>query len=256
MNYTIISISGGGVRGIIPSVLIKRLVEKFPDLVSRFDLIAGTSTGGLIALCMAFGKPPSEIVDLYRNDAKEIYSRSWRRTLMSLWGLIRAKYDNDGLQRVLGRVFPADLRLGDLKSQVLIPCFRLDGTFDGTRQWYPVFFHNAPSSPYLNESVIDVAMRTAAAPAYFPSYQGYVDGGVVANNPTTAAIAHAVSQGRSLSELRVLNIGTGFHPEYLQGDRLDWGKAQWAFRIFKLLFDANNHAVVQQTGQFCTRNRC
>jgi patatin-like phospholipase/acyl hydrolase len=142
-HYVILSIDGGGVRGIIPAAMIKRFAEDIPaGFLRKADLLAGTSTGALIALLIGAGMEPNEVLDLYIGHAKEIFSRSWWRTLSSLNGLVRAKYNNDGLRRVLDSVFSPGFKLGELKHKVFVPSFRLDGSEErgGTRRWHPVFF--------------------------------------------------------------------------------------------------------------------
>lgn len=237
--YNLLCISGGGVRGMQPATYLVEIEKRTPRFVEAIDLIAGTSTGGLIALALAAGFDGLYIQRMYLEKAQQIFSRSFWRALTSLWGLIGAKYDNDGLRKILEEMFPAGLRLGDLKKRVLVPCFRLDSTQDEVRLWEPVFFHNEPDSPYLDELVVDVALRTTAAPTYFPSYQGYIDGGVATNSPVVAAIAHAVARGHSTQDLVVAHLGTGYTSKYIERDRLDWGKLQWAPRIADLMIDAN-----------------
>jgi patatin-like phospholipase/acyl hydrolase len=256
MAYKILSISGGGIRGVIPTVVLKHLEERVPDVGSVFDLVAGTSTGGLIALALAAGMKPSEILDFYRNYGAEIFSRSWWRVLTSMNGLIRAKYDNDGLRRILNKIFAPELTLGNLKHQILIPCFRLDGMEGKTRRWQPVFFHNSPGSPYLSESIVDIALRATAAPTFFPSYQGYIDGGVVVNNPTTAAIAHARAQGGhpSSERLIVVSLATGFRAKWLEQPRLDWGLIQWARHLVPMIIQGTEQVVSYESGQLCGRS--
>jgi hypothetical protein len=98
--------------------------------------------------------------------------------------------------------------------------------------WKPKFFHNFKGADSDGrEKIADVALRTSAAPTYFPAYQGYVDGGVVANNPAMAALAQAIDPGtggQQLADLRIFSVGTGLTPRFVSGDMLDWGLAQWA----------------------------
>ena len=116
MSYVILSIHGGGIRGLIPAVMLRRFAERAP-LMETVDVLAGTSTGALISLGLASGQDPLGFVDLYSRHGPEIFRRSRWRHVTSLGGLIRSKYDNDGLKRVLATWFPADLRLGDLRRR-------------------------------------------------------------------------------------------------------------------------------------------
>ncbi|MDE3170954.1 MAG: hypothetical protein KGL75_12495 [Acidobacteriota bacterium] len=107
--------------------------------------------------------------------------------------------------------------------------------------WKAKFFHNfaGPDSDCA-EKVANVALRTSAAPTYFPVYQGYVDGGVIANNPSMAAVAQALDAGtgkQQLADLRLLSLGTGVTPAYIAGGRLDWGLAQWAPKLADMMLE-------------------
>jgi uncharacterized protein len=107
--------------------------------------------------------------------------------------------------------------------------------------WKPKFFHNfaGPDSDGA-EKIADVALRTSAAPTYFPVYQGYVDGGVVANNPSMAALAQAIDGGtgnQQLGDLKLFSIGTGVTPTFVSGDTLDWGLAQWATVLADMMLE-------------------
>jgi patatin-like phospholipase/acyl hydrolase len=238
MSYVILSLDGGGVRGIISGTVLKRLAERVP-IMKVVDLLAGTSTGALIALGLASGMDPLGMVDLYQRHAGEIFSRSRWRAVTSLGGLVRAKYDNRQLRRVLEAWFPPGLRLGDLRHRIVVPAFQLADSHSGGKPcWRAVVFHNFPGSPHLDELVIDVAMRTTAAPTFFPSYQGYVDGGVAANDPTIVAIAMAIHRGVAPSELEVINLGTGKVRKSIGRQRADWGLVQWLPHIVQLILDA------------------
>jgi patatin-like phospholipase/acyl hydrolase len=87
---------------------------------------------------------------------------------------------------------------------------------------------------------VDVALRTSAAPAYFPIYQGYIDGGVVVNNPSMCALAQAINPetgGQSLRKVTLLSIGTGANSRFLPEQDADWGLAQWAPHLISLMIE-------------------
>jgi uncharacterized protein len=141
--------------------------------------------------------------------------------------------------------------LESIPKRVLVPTFNLHGKNpDGNDQWRAKFFHNYPRTgkdlPDYDggESIVDVAMRTSAGPTYFPSYRTFVDGGVVANNPSMAAVAQALdprngAEKVALADIAVLSLGTGTSLRYLQGTDLDWGDAQWVRPLIELMLDAN-----------------
>jgi len=241
--YRILSVDGGGIRGLYAAVLLDRLTREVPTLVNSVDLVAGTSTGGVIALGLAHGLAPADLVALYRDRAKEIFDDSWLDDLKDLGGLTGADYDNDKLKALLEDVFGKKTRLKQLKKRVLVPTFDLDNESPDPRKrmWKPKFFHNYPGPDSDGaELVVDVALRTSAAPTYFPTYQGYIDGAVVANNPAMAALAQALDAGtgkQALQEVRLFSLSTGVNPAYVAGKELDWGYAQWAKPLIALMVD-------------------
>jgi patatin-like phospholipase/acyl hydrolase len=107
--------------------------------------------------------------------------------------------------------------------------------------WKAKFFHNYPGPDSDgNELVVDVALRTSAAPVYFPTYQVYVDGGVTANDPSMAALAQAIDKDtgdQKLEDLRLFSVGTGTNPTYIARHDLDWGVAQWAKPLVSMMID-------------------
>lgn len=242
MAYRILTFDGGGVRGVYTAVLLERLSSKVPSLVDKADLLAGTSTGGIITLGLASGRLPSQLVSLYQDNGAKIFDSSWLRELADLHGLSGSEYDNTNLEEIIKGLF-GSIRLGQLSKKVLVPTFQLDNQAPqaGMRMWKPKFFHNYPGPDSDgNELVVDVALRTSAAPVYFPTYQVYVDGGVVANDPSMAALAQAIDKdtgGQRLEDLVLFSIGTGTNPTYVAGHDLDWGVAQWAKPLVSLMID-------------------
>jgi patatin-like phospholipase/acyl hydrolase len=172
MSYRILSFDGGGVRGVYTAVLLERLSQQVPTMLTKVDLLAGTSTGGIIALGLAAGHLPAELVALYRDNASKIFDDSWLRDLADLHGLAGAEYDNNNLKQILTQIF-ATTRLEQLNKKVLVPSFQLDNQEQqaGKRMWKPKFFHNYPGPDSDGgELAVDVALRTSAASIYFPSY--------------------------------------------------------------------------------------
>jgi patatin-like phospholipase/acyl hydrolase len=231
--YRILSLDGGGIKGLFSATLLDRLLQAYPSLIENVDLIAGTSSGGIVALALADGQTPAQIAALYRDSADKIFDDSFWDDLIDLGKAIGADYSNKGLKRALSKQF-GDRTLGQLGKRVLIPTFDLDApeARGRPRAWKPKFFHNYPGRDSdRDERLVDVAMRTSAAPTYFPAYQGYVDGGVVANNPSMAAVAQALDNraaGSPLEELVLLSVGAGTEPKYIRSRKVDWGWGQWA----------------------------
>jgi uncharacterized protein len=250
-NFRILSVDGGGIRGVLSAVLLNRLVGEYPSLLQdrpgTITMFAGTSTGGILALGLAAGLTPALIRDLYVTNGKLIFDSSWARDVYELGGLSGSKYDNANLKQILQETFGA-LKLSDLKPRVLIASFSLDNQAADplSRTWNPKFFHNFPGTDSDGDSlVVDVAMSTSAAPTYFPSYGVFIDGGVIANNPSMAAIAQALDvrnpagERATLDEIKLLSVGTGASLQYIAGQDHDWGDAQWIKPILNVMMDGS-----------------
>jgi patatin-like phospholipase/acyl hydrolase len=245
-TYRILSIDGGGIRGIVTTVLMQRLkatpgLEGFLDSV---DLVAGTSTGGLLALGIARGLGLEEIRDLYVNDGPEIFDDSWLDDLLDLGKLRGADYKTAPMRRVFKRVLGEETTLGQLHTRVLITAFDMDNEDEdeSRRSWKPKLFHNFPGDGNdRHELAYKVGMYTAAAPTYFPSVDGYIDGGVFANNPAMCALAQTQDMRYRptpvLNDIKLLSLGTGTSLFYIRGKTLDWGYAQWIKPLISLMLD-------------------
>jgi len=260
--YRILSVDGGGIRGLYAAALLDRLLADVPGLLDRVNLFAGTSTGAIIALGLARGVQPKDLVALYRDNARQIFHLAVWRTLEGLDGFCRAKYDDKDLANALEAKF-GKMTLADLSpKRVLVPTFDLDneGARGRRRMWKPKFFHNFPGPDSDGDQrVVDVALRSSAAPTYFPTYQGYIDGGVVANNPSMAALAQALDAqtgGQVLSDIRLFSLGTGTSPAYLPGQLLDWGIARWAKPIHTLMIDGMMGVADYQCARLLSDSYC
>lgn len=228
--HKIISFDGGGIRGVLTAAVLERLVAEWPSLLRNATLLAGTSTGGLIALGLANGMSPADLRRLYQESGPAIFDDSWR---ISLGGKLRSKYSNENLEKVATGTF-GNLTLGELGKEVLIPSFDLDAHTDSLeRRWKPKFFSNRPGDPDCGERVADVAMRTSAAPSYFPIYRGFIDGGVVANNPSVAALAQVLKpiKGQpkvtTTGDVLLLSLGTGTSFQWIDAMDDEWGALDW-----------------------------
>ena len=219
-DYRILSIDGGGIRGLLVAVVLEKLDELQPGWRDKTHMYAGTSTGGIIALALAKGLEPSVVRDLYYEKSPELFDSHWYE-LREGPPFLRAKYSNADLRHELEAVF-GDTMLKNLKKKVLIAAFDLHDAEKG--HWKPKFFHNfAGKDTDGNLRASDVALYTSAAPTYFPTVDGFIDGGVVANNPSMAALAQALD-GRAkinprpmLEDMALLSIGTGFMPRAIVG---------------------------------------
>lgn len=204
-----LALDGGGVRGIFSAALLAGLEEDIGEpVVERFDLVVGTSTGGIIALGLGAGLTPREILEFYVEEKDKIFGNplGWRR----LRHPFLAKHRPKALERALRRIFGRTL-LGDSRTPLVIPSYDIGEN--------AVHLFKTPHHPRLRRDhrieMWAVGMATSAAPTYFPAFRlpgdhvRLVDGGVWANNPAMVGITEAVSMfGQPLESIRVLSIGT------------------------------------------------
>jgi patatin-like phospholipase/acyl hydrolase len=210
-HFSVLSIDGGGVRGIFVAALLAGLERDLGTRVTdHFDLVVGTSTGGIIALGLGAGLSPEEILGLYVGSMNSIFPARRRSHLARPLSLVRAKYKPDGLREVVRSAF-GDRLLCDSAIPLVIPSYNI-GEND-------VYLFKTPHHERLRRDwrvpMWQVAMATSAAPTYFPAYSlpdehvRLVDGGVWANNPSMVGVAEAVSIFRQpLERIRLLSLGT------------------------------------------------
>jgi uncharacterized protein len=257
-KFRILSIDGGGIRGIVSVVLLQRLsreagVEGWLDNV---QLIAGTSTGGLIALALAAGKSLAEIRDMYVTKGADIFHRSVFRAIANMGSILGAKYDIANLERVIKPFLGETTTLGNLK-RVLIASFDLDSgpNYPGGRRWKPKLFHNFPGEDSdANELAYKVGLYTSAAPTYFQPADGFVDGGVYAANPSMCALAQTQDTrikggGPRLDEIVLFSLGTGVSLKYIEPMHPDWGDAQWIEPLLAIMLDGVSGIADFECGQ-------
>jgi patatin-like phospholipase/acyl hydrolase len=173
----------------------------------------------------------------------QIFSTSFLQVASSLGGLRSAKYSTQNRLEALKTVFGKE-RLRDLAKKVLVATFKLDSALGPqantttTPSWKGKFFHNYPG-PGSDEDqlALDVALRTSAAPVYFPIYEGYIDGGLIANNPSVCALAQALhpnGASKLLEEVVLISLGTGSSPSVLNSMDGDWGLLEWKTNLLSI----------------------
>ena len=239
-----ISLDGGGIRGILTARLLHRIDEHFPIL--KADMFAGTSTGGILAIGLAAGYSPEALVEFYHIEGPKIFRRSFLRKLSAQ--IRRAKYGNENLKIALDAYFK-DLTVNDLEKKILIPTFDLDDGSQVRRSWKAKFFHNFQDNhPDNKEFLRDIALATSSAPIFFPTHRNYVDGGVVANNPSMAALAQLLASNYQIYNTSMLSIGTGKNPKFI-GANHDWGLFQWSSFVTDIVMDGDVDVARYQAEQ-------
>lgn len=218
-RFRILSIDGGGIRGIFPAAVLAELERRHPSghpIGSYFDLIAGTSTGAILALGLGAGLDVAALLDLYLRRGREVFPpfpdnlygrvRGWIRDQRHY---ARYLYDREALQRLLVDQLGERL-FGDSRSRLCIPAF------EGKHS--EVFVFKTPHHPDYRtdrfERMVNVGLATAAAPTYFRPLEhgGYtlVDGGVWANNPIMLAVIEALTCfDITRDQIDVLSLGCG-----------------------------------------------
>jgi patatin-like phospholipase/acyl hydrolase len=245
-KYHILSLDGGGIRGIITAVLLDRLNThpETADFLEGVGLIAGTSTGGIIALALGKGAMPADLVELYKNLGPAVFTDSLWDNIKDLGSVLGAQYDTQPLEKELKTFLGETTTLGQLNKNVLITTFDLDNLRPEPerRTWKPKLFHNIGRDNDAEALAYKVGLYTSAAPTYFPTVDGYIDGGVYANNPSMCALAQSQDERvfekcPDLSEVVLLSLGTGTSLSYQEGGNLDWGMGQWVKPLISILMD-------------------
>jgi predicted acylesterase/phospholipase RssA len=253
----LLSIDGGGIRGIIPAMILAEIEQRTnKPAATLFDLMAGTSTGGIISLALSLGvgdgRPKYkalDLVDMYMNRGGEIFSRSFWHGVSSVAGLKEEKYPQEPLEAVL-KEYLHDVPLQAALTRVLVSSYDIE-----TRS--PFFFKS------WREECKPVLMRyaaraTSAAPTYFEPAQvqvagqelALIDGGVFINNPAMSAYSEARRLFPDEASFLVVSLGTGQLTRPIPFEEAkDWGKVQWALPILSVVFDGVSAAVDYQLRQ-------
>ncbi|WP_410511766.1 CBASS cGAMP-activated phospholipase [Paenibacillus sp. BR2-3] len=253
--YKILAIDGGGIKGLYSAVILSHFEDRFGPIHRHFNLICGTSTGGIIALALASGIKASEVVRFYTEMGPKIfpYHNKWRRKFhfgKSL--LFTSKYKDIALKSALEGVF-GDRRVGDCSTNVLIPTFNIT-----TGEPYVFKSDHVPALTRDKDRLLtDVALATSAAPTYFPiaemqtmkGTEQFIDGGVWANNPSllgiTEFLTHYNDDNRyhnyALLSVSSLNERVRF-PDHLKvKKRMSFFK--WNQDLFSLMIDSQSGAT-------------
>lgn len=255
----ILSIDGGGIKGIFPAKFLALIEEEIGEgqIHKYFDIISGTSTGGIIALALSLGIPAKRILELYRDNADVIFG-------IKRYNIFKHSfYSNKPLEKLLKEIFKEfhsedeDPRIVDAKTKLLIPIYSL---MDGSTQ--------VLKTPHTSDLILDkhipmymAAMATAAAPTFFNSYSNSfnkidsstienftnkVDGGIYANNPSMIALIEAQTRlEKELSDIDLLSLGTGQKLFSNTKKKKEWQVFYWVWkkRIIELFMQSQSQIV-------------
>lgn len=277
---TILSIDGGGIRGILPGVILAYIEEQLRKkdgdqarLCDYFDLLAGTSTGGILT-CMYITPGDNcrpkftaqDAVDLYLKNGREIFSIPLGRRIINWFGLFGARYPAANLEKIL-HTYLGDAHLNQALKPCLITAYEIF-------QRKTIFFNQVDTSKTNTRNYLmhDIARSTSAAPTYFgpanihstygaPLY--LVDGGLFANNPAMCAYAEArTSKFKEIlkredkpdfpgaTEMIMVSIGTGSHGDpYVYSKASKWGIIGWMRPLIDILMSGNSETVHYELSQ-------
>jgi len=230
--YRILSIDGGGIKGVFPAAFLAAMERTLSKPIGAyFDLIAGTSTGGIIALGLGLGFRASELLNFYETYGPQIFQGNRLRLLFRHIGF--SKYDPEPLRHALESQFK-DKLIGDSRTRLVIPSMNA-GT--GEVHIYKTSHHPKFEMDYW-KTAVEAAMSTASAPSYFPTYHSssnipLIDGGMWANNPVGLAVVEAIGiLGWPKDQLKVLSIGCTSEPFDIGARRkYGLGLLPWAFKV-------------------------
>lgn len=249
-QFSILSIDGGGIRGIFPSTVLTELENRYlggQPIGAYFDMITGTSTGGIIAVALAKGLSAKEVSQLYLDRGWRIFPSTSKAAKRMRWlkRILRSSYDSTCLAAELAEVL-GSTRLKDCKVRLCIPAF--EGVHG--EPWIYKTPHHPDYHMDADTRLTTVAMATAAAPTYLQALedQGYVlvDGGLLANNPIMVGVVDVLACYRlDRRQIHVLSIGCGGAPYRVTEKRLRGGMFQWRDAVAASMSAASKNAFGQ-----------
>ncbi|MGQ7287315.1 CBASS cGAMP-activated phospholipase [Vreelandella venusta] len=253
-NFRILALDGGGLRGTFTAAVLAKWDDMLRagggnDLISHFDLVAGTSTGAILAIGLAMGLKPSEILEFYEEKGPQIFPKDRK---LRHW--LKSKHDSATLRGLLTDVYGDKTLEADSRCRLVIPTVRAkQGQAEAI-----VTPHSPDRTAYRDISAVDAALASSAAPTYFDeatfggpiALETFLDGGVWANNPILPALAEAVRYLKiPLDRIDVLSIGT-LSSESDFTEQLGKGKAGWAPHSVDLFFAAQEHGALALAESF------
>src|SRR4051812_37500122 len=223
-QFRILSIDGGGIKGVFPASFLAEVENTLGinSVAQYFDLIAGTSVGGILALGLGLGFTARQLKDFLVSLGPDVFPQARSATLRLLLGFDR--YDPGPLRIALSELF-GEKTLGESCARLLIP------SFDATKADIHIYktAHSKRLMMDYKVEAVQVAMATAAAPTYFPAYESdksltLVDGGVWGNNPVALAVVEAMTLlGQDPGNIDVLSLGCTNEPmDFKAGHHTGW----------------------------------
>ena len=266
-SFKILSIDGGGIRGIYPAQILAEIEAQLKQergestkIYEYFDLVCGTSTGGILAIALALGMPASHLNEIYLRNAKKIFGP--RKPFRS--NILFPRHNASILESILNEEFKehcqgTDPLLGNCKTRVCVPVY---DTYNGHLNVLKTSHHEKLIRDWQIPAY-QAAMATAAAPTFFNPYtlkykgitgqqviqNNKVDGGVCANNPVMVGFIEAVHSLKIPAQnIKILSIGTGTNQFSISNKNVGWGIVRWMFRnrLIELFMQSQSNVVDNQ----------
>jgi len=232
-KFNVLCLDGGGVHAVYQATLLIRIFSRYPELFDHIDLFVGTSAGGLLSIMLSTmgitALPLFQKAELIR----EIFCKPYMLKSIPCDGLLYSKYENSGLRSILER-YVGETKLSQTRKGLIIPTFRLD---KWTQENFSHF--DADDVPTEDVSLVDLGLRTTAAPTYFPIYQNYCDGGVSANNPSLTALMTMRERGTDIQHIRMLSLGSALKPTAIDQQSSNWGAYNWLPHLVPMLMQTD-----------------
>jgi hypothetical protein len=244
--YRVLSFDGGGIRGLYHAKLLESLQASGLDLAQRADVVAGTSTGAIVAAALAIGKKPDVISKLYADVGQKVFPPRWWISRKTAWLRAKPSYSSAVLREALEKQLGKDTELGGCtKPRLMIPAISLNQ--------YKLKVFDSKNESDKKRKLVDVVLASTAAPTYFlPAKVGetyYVDGGLCCNNPGFRAVAQLYDEGVELSRIYLLSISTGAVPVTKAGDEFtNLRMFRWIRPIINLAMSGSSDLAVQDGG--------
>ncbi len=252
---SILSIDGGGIRGIIPATFLIEFEKRTgKPICELFDLIAGTSTGGILAAMLTlpdrFGKPKysaKQVRSAYFEHGGTIFHRSRLRSITTLGGLTGPKYSASGLDEMLEQ-YLGGARLHTTLTEILVTAYDMASS---TPWFFKTSFAKDNRTPVGDPLLTQVVRATAAAPTYFSPLtledHCMIDGGIFASNPALCAYAQARNMHPQEKEFLIVSLGTGLQNHNQPCSEVNnWGIANWAIPIIAVTLNSSSATVNYQ----------
>lgn len=264
-KFRILSLDGGGLRGLTQLLILRRIEELTGKRIYElFDLIVGTSTGGILACGLTAaknGKPVltiDKLIDLYYKDGWKIFPRqdslfkkAWRKVKI----FTGSKWDRSGLEGQLKEYF-GDIRLSETIKPIIVT------SYDVENNEIIMFKSRRCGEWNYDLKLTDVSLATSAAPSYFEPYQlnwlgvdrVLIDGGVYINNPSMAAVAEVLRYKYGIEDIKIedielLSLGTGIFSEKIKEESAGWGIVKWAKNITRVMMQSTSKSTEYECEQ-------